>query len=306
MVTYEEICIKIDMLEIHIKNLKNKPGYAMEAANLDYDWNDYDIDPSSLNECRKQLYQFQNEKTSCFFDEISLIIQFQLLIVLYCNNLVKKDRIFLFRFLEIKKHALAAAKIHINIPAKGKPKYKHAQVLTQISKLPAEKQVLFKKLKAAFVEEERDKEDQILEKARIEAEKEKERQERLASMTEEKRKLLLNMPKDMPVDEMPDCELKYSKIVERYEKEKIMFEDKQFPADKSSLGDTCQNRGVAKWVRSSDIPGTILFKGTIDPTDVTQGALGDCYFLSAMSVLGDKNVRNCIKAIGKNIDEESK
>ena len=46
--------------------------------------------------------------------------------------------------------------------------------------------MLFKKLKAAFVEEERDKEDQILEQARIKAEKEKERQERLASMLEEK------------------------------------------------------------------------------------------------------------------------
>ena len=98
---------------------------------------------------------------------------------------MKKDRVFLFKFFEIKKHALAAAKIKINIPAKGKPKYNHSQLLTQINKLPAEKQVLFKKLKAAFVEEERYKEDQILEQARLEAEKEKERQERLASMTEE-------------------------------------------------------------------------------------------------------------------------
>ena len=219
---------------------------------------------------------------------------------------MKKDRIFLFKFLEIKKHALAAAKININIPAKGKPKYKHAQVLTQISKLPAEKQVLFKKLKAAFVEEERDKEDQILEQARIEAGKEIERQERLAAMTEEKRKLLQNISEDMPIDQMPDWEMKYTKIVERFKKENVMFEDKQFPTDKSSLGDNCQNRGVAKWVRSSDIPGTILFKGTINPTDVVQGALEDCYFLWAMSVLGDKNVRKCIKLINKDIDGESK
>ena len=91
-----------------------------------------------VGECRKQLYEFQNERNSCFFDEISLIIQLQLLIILYCNNLVKKDRVFLFKFLEIKKHALAEAKININILTKGKLKYKHAQVLTQISKLPAE------------------------------------------------------------------------------------------------------------------------------------------------------------------------
>ena len=77
MVTYEEISIKWDQLENHIKNLRVKPEYAQEAANLDYEWNDYDIDSTMVGECRKQLYEFQNERNSCFFDEISLIIQFQ-------------------------------------------------------------------------------------------------------------------------------------------------------------------------------------------------------------------------------------
>ena len=64
----------------------------------------------------------------------------------------------------------------------------------------------------------------------------------------------------MPIDQMPDWEMKYKKIVERFKKENVMFEDKQFPADKSSLGDNFQNRGVAKWVRSLDIPGKFCLK----------------------------------------------
>lgn len=38
----------------------------------------------------------------------------------------------------------------------------------------------------------------------------------------------------------------------------------------------------------------VLFKDKINHLDVVQGALGDCYFLSAISVLGEKYVRKII------------
>lgn len=38
----------------------------------------------------------------------------------------------------------------------------------------------------------------------------------------------------------------------------------------------------------------VLYKDKINHEDVVQGALGDCYFLSAISVLGDKYVRKII------------
>ena len=44
MVTYEEILIKWDQLENHIKILTIKPWYAQEVTSLDYKWNDYEID----------------------------------------------------------------------------------------------------------------------------------------------------------------------------------------------------------------------------------------------------------------------
>lgn len=52
---------------------------------------------------------------------------------------------------------------------------------------------------------------------------------------------------------------------------------------------------MAQWVRASQKPECVLFRDTITHLDVTQGALGDCYFLSAISVLGEKNVREMIR-----------
>jgi hypothetical protein len=51
---------------------------------------------------------------------------------------------------------------------------------------------------------------------------------------------------------------------------------------------------VNKWIRARDVAGTVLFKEVINYEDVVQGALGDCYLLSAISVLGEKLVRDII------------
>jgi len=305
MITFEEIVQKRDDIVKHLKCLRKDNNYAKDSR-IDFSWNTKNINPTSIHECRKYLFEVEVDKTNLYIDELSLMIHFELLLILHVQNLVKKDRKFLFKFLEIKKHALAAANININIPAKGKPKYKQAKVLTQISRLSAEKQVLFRRLKDAFVDEERDKEEEILEQERIQEKKEKERQTRLADLTEKKRSLLENLDPTMSIDDMPDCEPKYTKVINQYKSTKKQFEDKQFPPNEASLGAGCLNRGVAKWMRASEIPGTVLYRESVDARDVVQGALGDCYFLSAMSVLGDNNVKKAIKTLNETDEDEAK
>lgn len=71
----------------------------------------------------------------------------------------------------------------------------------------------------------------------------------------------------------------------------LPFEDDDFPADASSLNpQTGSNWGEIVWVRPKDTfagPSPILFDEP-SPDDVRQGALGDCYFLSSLSVLAER------------------
>lgn len=51
-----------------------------------------------------------------------------------------------------------------------------------------------------------------------------------------------------------------------------------------------------KWIRASELAdlndaaeGKLeIFKDTVEPGDIVQGALGDCYFLSTLSVLAEE------------------
>lgn len=53
-----------------------------------------------------------------------------------------------------------------------------------------------------------------------------------------------------------------------------------------------------EWIRASKIPALTdddgmvnIFDNDPTPSDIQQGALGDCYFLSALSVLAEKKER---------------
>lgn len=65
----------------------------------------------------------------------------------------------------------------------------------------------------------------------------------LGQLSEAKKKLLASINMDMSVDEMPDCDMKYKKILMEADQGKI-FCDTQFKPDDNSLGPNCLNRGV--------------------------------------------------------------
>lgn len=105
---------------------------------------------------------------------------------------------------------------------------------------------------------------------------------------------------------MPDCELKYRIIMKRAEKGMGKFEDTQFPANDDSLGEKVVNENLAgedmHWLRMSEAPEDCfsykveekefnLFRDGASSDDVMQQMLGDCYYLSAIAILGDKETR---------------
>jgi hypothetical protein len=70
-----------------------------------------------------------------------------------------------------------------------------------------------------------------------------------------------------------------------YSKAKKKFSDQEFPANELSLGEI-EGLSNVSWKRISEIVNNpILFGGRIEPCQVIQGRLGDCYFLSAIAAL---------------------
>jgi calpain-15 len=76
------------------------------------------------------------------------------------------------------------------------------------------------------------------------------------------------------------------------------YKDKAFPADDTSLGEYegKQGKGAAKsviWQRGVElstkpVKQMALFEGGVEPSDIVQGALGDCWLLSAVTILSMK------------------
>jgi calpain-15 len=79
------------------------------------------------------------------------------------------------------------------------------------------------------------------------------------------------------------------------------FTDPDFPPSNDSLcvpEDWKDKFGDCEWVRSYKIPSctnedgdNFIFSGGIVPDDIKQGNLGDCYFLSVLSILAERPVR---------------
>jgi calpain-5 len=72
---------------------------------------------------------------------------------------------------------------------------------------------------------------------------------------------------------------------EECRKNNTKFVDRAFPADKNSLNFSIPNREIT-WRRISEIiPNCVMEEGGINPADIHQGNIGDCYFLASISAL---------------------
>jgi len=88
-----------------------------------------------------------------------------------------------------------------------------------------------------------------------------------------------------------DCGKAIKALIKELEaQDKKHYEDKEFPAGDLSVGRAMKN---VVWLRAEEFceGEPKLFCDGIEPDDIRQGALGDCYFLSSLSVLAEKPER---------------
>ena len=84
----------------------------------------------------------------------------------------------------------------------------------------------------------------------------------------------------------------YSQLIEELEESGQKFTDPDFPPTQSSIGKMEDLNIRAMWKRIPDIIKHPEFvKGQIEPADILQGSVGDCYFLSAIAALAENDFR---------------
>lgn len=240
------------------------------------------------------------------------------------NSRIRADQInkgFL-RFLKTKDDIFHALGIPFVIPTSGTLDSRMEQVQAQIGELDEDKKRIFDQLKLLY-ENEKLAGASMSDAARAEETKKQEERSKLAEeAANKKREDLMKLQEmvnaggddidiNMDIDNMPDCRLKYDIIVKRSKANGAKFEDKQFPAGDEALGEKVLNDGLGgqspEWKRMGEnqtVGGQahVVFEDGVDSTDVHQGYLGDCYFLSALAVLGSKLTRD--KFIFLNTDDE--
>lgn len=108
----------------------------------------------------------------------------------------------------------------------------------------------------------------------------------LIPISENRRQSMLQV-KEQSMKNMPEV-ASLQKLMEECRSKGKKYEDPQFPAAPSSLFPSNPNlsKSVTRWRRPEEIsPNPQLFVDGVEEGDVQQGSLGDCWFISALSVL---------------------
>jgi len=86
---------------------------------------------------------------------------------------------------------------------------------------------------------------------------------------------------------------RYEEIVKSLEGTDQMFTDLEFGHDEKSIGKVPNvDFSKVKWLRVSELMKKPKFvNDSIQPSDILQGVLGDCYFLSSLAALAEQDYR---------------
>ena len=84
---------------------------------------------------------------------------------------------------------------------------------------------------------------------------------------------------------------KYTDLLKDLKAQGKKFTDSDFPPDKSSLAppaDQGEYKDVVGWKRANEVfKNPQLFEGKVEPNDIMQGNLGDCYLLSTLAAIAE-------------------
>lgn len=79
----------------------------------------------------------------------------------------------------------------------------------------------------------------------------------------------------------------YEKQLKFCKQKNKKFTDTAFPPNEASLNFKINNRKI-EWKRITDVvPNAKIVADSIDPADVQQGNVGDCYFLACLSSIAE-------------------
>lgn len=251
----------------------------------------------SEKELDQILEKIEDEMSIRYMDEIHLMIDFQLLCLMSITHARVAAQTQTHNFLIDKGSLLKSFGIDIKFKGISDPIVRHSLIMGQINKLSPEKHVKYNEIYASYQKELEEARKRHDEEEKAAAEAEMERNKGMAEV--HKKKKTIPNQEGLEIDQMIDCEFKYKKILEKFQADKKPYLDKQFPGPDGvpESEDVCdgvlgdQNwrniNGASKWTRGD---GMVLYDKEISAIDVKQGMLGDCYFLSAISVMGAENV----------------
>eukprot|EP01022_Parablepharisma_sp_SALTPOND_P018333 TRINITY_DN298_c0_g2_i2.p1 TRINITY_DN298_c0_g2~~TRINITY_DN298_c0_g2_i2.p1 ORF type:complete len:1600 (-),score=108.51 TRINITY_DN298_c0_g2_i2:6731-11431(-) len=236
-----------------------------------------DNDYLRLSYMKKLIWLHKTDRriAALYKTEITFIVHVEMLALIAAQNSSYKEQQELVHFIRSQKADLRQHSIYINLENITDLETRYYCALSQKEGLTPEQQVAFNQEWAKYQENKMAK-----------AAKQKEYEKKVA----EKLRAKLGISHDSTSGENVT---KYKRIIEEFERSGTKFTDPEFPRDERSLGETLVNR-VAGWKRASEDLNAKILHENIGAMDIIQGALGDCYLLSAMSVMGKAGVRFCI------------
>ena len=281
--SYYERFIKLNEMFELIKTKKFEVPQSGNPA-----WKRLHTEMKDLRDFLTEYFIEETRNNDQYILELELVIHFQLLIILSAFSSKTTEILLHNNLITSKSVELQAFGIVFTLNRGGKTlaeKYSH--ITQEISKLDHVQRMRFEDIKEKFqieLEEQRikRKQQEAEEKRAIEA-----RMQELKNLHEQRQEKLKKQTSDLPIEEMIDSVEKYQKILMTCRETGKKFEDSQFPPNETALGFTAKNTNG--WKRAENC---VLFEGGVSPSDVKQGAIGDCYFLSAISVLGEKRIKD--------------